>query len=212
MFDMNNLPIIRTPDDLRDVMQLFDVENVTNERLYWFVAIGYAEQLSEYSVKDNARTILCGLKIGPINSDGAVMGFIETFVNDDITPEEQNDNNRSLLAAVARFYNQHDVSDKLMESPDDVRVIDLNHIEFDDDDGTHFEFINLTLEQMEGAINRILTGRPETFYHTQTWDKLNEDIPNHNRIIKDGKCYRYVAYMDGDGSFNWQVTIHLIPE
>ena len=95
----------------------------------------------------------------------------------------------------------------------EAKVLDLDHIEYDNEDGSHFEFIDLKPSEMEPVINHLLMGRPDSFFRTATWDALNRDITEHTHIIKDGQCYPYIYYMDSDGdAFNWQVTIRMIPE
>jgi hypothetical protein len=112
MFDMANLPQVRTVEQLREVMREFVCEAVTDKNLVWFACIGYAETLSDSSLKDLARLFAEG--VDKVETLDDVQDFIDTFF-EGVDEEEATQNNRYLLAAVARFYGNHVLASQLVD-------------------------------------------------------------------------------------------------
>lgn len=114
MLDINNLPQVRTVDQLRSVMELVSGKAVTNQQLTWFVCIQNAEFLSEMNLRECAKLFSDG--IVAITTLEQVQEHIDTRFDGSVYDEVSN---RYLLAAVARHYNNIELSEHLLYDADE---------------------------------------------------------------------------------------------
>lgn len=110
MLDINNLPQVRTVEQLRSAMELLSPMPVPDDRLWWFVCVREAESVNDMTNREVARLFLDG--IIPINTLEQVQEYIDITLGDAEAYHEEN--NRCLLAQVASFCGNHDLANELL--------------------------------------------------------------------------------------------------
>lgn len=108
--NLNDLPQIRTIEDLRSVMTELSKEPTDDAQLIWFTCVGYAEELSDANIRSIAQLFKGGIQ--PVGL-ADVQNFIDSFHEDDAE-----DGNRYLIASVARFLGLHEWARSLIEHED----------------------------------------------------------------------------------------------
>lgn len=112
MFDINNIPQIRTTEQLRSVMELIGGKPVTDTNLAWFVCCQNAETLSDLNLRELAELFRDG--IVAITTLEQVQDHIDAYFDGEFDGEFDEESNRYLIAGVARQYNKHELSDQLL--------------------------------------------------------------------------------------------------
>ena len=113
--NLNALPQVRTTEDLRAVMADISKEPVSDDRLIWFTCVGYAEELSEATLKDLGMLFKDGVEKLGIDD---VQLYIDSFFEGDQTSEYHEECNRYLLASVARFFGDRDLARAIIKIDD----------------------------------------------------------------------------------------------
>jgi hypothetical protein len=75
-------------------------------------------------------------------------------------------------------------------------ILELNHIEWEFN-GRTYEFIDLRVDQIEGVVNRLVSGGNPSFDSTE----LLEQLRSHTHIIKNGAAYSYILLHGETGPF-----------
>jgi ATP-dependent protease Clp ATPase subunit len=114
MLDINNLPQVRNISDLRAVMELVGGAPVEDKHIIWFVCVQEGETLSDMNLRERAQLFSCG--ITAITTLDQVQEHLDTYFDGGEFDEE---NNRCLLAAVARHYNNIELSEHLLYDADE---------------------------------------------------------------------------------------------
>ena len=96
-----NTTQIRTVKQLRAFMKKVSKEEVKDDNLTWFACIGYAESLTDSSLKDLAWLFRGG--VTPVKTLDDVQKYIDTFFEEGES-EFNKEQNKYLLDAVYRFY------------------------------------------------------------------------------------------------------------
>lgn len=114
--DINNLPQVRTVEQLRDAMTLISGKDkpATDDDLIWFTCCQNAELLSDMNLRECASLFSDG--IVAIKTLEQVQEHLNTYFEDDEQYHEES--NRCLLAGVARHYNNYELSEHLLYDAD----------------------------------------------------------------------------------------------
>lgn len=105
--NLNDLPQVRTIEDLRSAMTELSKEPTDDARLIWFTCVGYAEELSDANIRSIAQLFKGGIQ--PVGL-ADVQNFITAFHEGDAE-----NGNRYLIASVARFLGLHEWARSLIE-------------------------------------------------------------------------------------------------
>lgn len=108
--DLNNLPQVRNIEQLRSVMEEIGKEKVTDDNLIWFACVLNAEALGDANLREMGELFQRG--VTPMTMEG-VQALIDTYFEDD--EEYHEESNRALLASIARFCGDYELSAQLLD-------------------------------------------------------------------------------------------------